>query len=90
MPCLLVLLVVGFPRLVLVLMWLFSNTLDRAYHNLVIPLLGFFFLPITTIVYAWMISQGMPLVGINIVILIVAVLADAGSQGSSVRSYSRR
>jgi phosphoglycerol transferase MdoB-like AlkP superfamily enzyme len=90
MPCLLVLLVVGFPRLVLVLMWLFSNTLDRAYHNLVIPLLGFLFLPVTTIVYAWMVSQGMPLAGINLVILIIAVLVDAGSHGSSARSWSRR
>ena len=90
MPCLLVLLIVGFPRLMLVLMWLFSSILDRAYHGMVIPLLGFFFLPITTIVYAWMASQGMPMDGFNLVILIVAVLLDAGSHGTSARSYSRR
>jgi hypothetical protein len=90
MPCLLVLLIVGFPRLMLVLMWLFSSILDRAYHGMVIPLLGFLFLPITTIVYAWMASQGMPLDGFNLVILIIAVLLDAGSHGTSVRSYSRR
>jgi hypothetical protein len=90
MPCLLVLLVVGFPRLVLVLMWLFSNALDHAYHNLAIPLLGFLFLPITTIVYAWMVNGGMQLQGINLLILIVAVLADAGSHGTSMRSYARR
>jgi hypothetical protein len=90
MPCLLVLIVLGFPRLVLVLMWLFSHSLDHAYHSLAIPLLGFFFLPITTIVYAWMVNGGMPLAGINLVILIVAVLLDAGSHGSGMRSYSRR
>jgi hypothetical protein len=90
MPCLLVLLIVGFPRLMLVLMWLFSSILDRAYHGMVIPLLGFIFLPITTIVYAWMVSQGMPMDGFNLVILIVAVLLDAGSHGTSARSYSRR
>jgi hypothetical protein len=90
MPCLLVLLIVGFPRLMLVLMWLFSSILDRAYHGMVIPLLGFFFLPITTIVYAWMASQGMPMDGFNLAILIVAVLLDAGSHGTSARSYSRR
>jgi hypothetical protein len=90
MPCLLVLLIVGFPRLMLVLMWLFSSILDRAYHGMVIPLLGFIFLPITTIVYAWMASQGMPMDGFNLVILIVAVLLDAGSHGTSARSYSRR
>ena len=48
--------------------------LDRAYHGLVIPLLGFFFLPITTIVYAWMVNSGLPMQGFNPVILIFAVL----------------
>jgi len=78
-----------FPRVILVLMWLFSNMLDRAYHGLVIPLLGFIFLPITTIVYAWMVTSGLAISGINLVILIVAVLLDAGSHGSGY-SYSRR
>jgi len=31
------------PRVALVLMWLFSTILDRAYHSLLIPLLGFIF-----------------------------------------------
>lgn len=90
MPCLLILLIAAFPRVVLVLMWLFSNVLDRAYHGLVIPLLGFFFLPITTIVYAWMVTNGMPIAGINILILVIAVLLDAGSHGSSTGYYRRR
>jgi hypothetical protein len=89
MPCLLVLVVLLFPRVILVLMWLFSNTLDRAYHGLVIPLLGFIFLPITTIVYAWMVNNGLAIEGVNLIILIIAVLLDAGSHGSGV-SYSRR
>jgi uncharacterized oligopeptide transporter (OPT) family protein len=88
MPCLLVLLVMAFPRLVLVLMWLFSTVLDRAYHGLVIPLLGFIFLPITTIVYAWLVSSGMPIEGLNLVFIIIAVLLDAGSHGGSY--YRRR
>lgn len=79
-----------FPRVILVLMWLFSHYLDRAYHNLVIPLLGFIFLPITTIVYAWLVNSGLPIAGVNLVILIVAVLLDAGSHGSSAGYYRRR
>jgi hypothetical protein len=90
MPCLLTLLILMFPRLILVLMWLFSNYLDRAYHGLVIPLLGFIFLPITTIVYAWMVNSGLPIAGINLVILIIAVLLDAGSHGSGATYYRRR
>ncbi len=90
MPCLLTLLILMFPRVILVLMWLFSHYLDRAYHGLVIPLLGFIFLPITTIVYAWMVNTGLPMTGFNLVILIIAVLLDAGSHGSGAGYYRRR
>jgi len=90
MPCLLTLGVLMFPRVILVLMWLFSNYLDRAYHGLVIPLLGFIFLPITTIVYAWMVNSRLPIAGFNLVILIIAVLLDAGSHGSGAGYYRRR
>jgi hypothetical protein len=47
MPCLLLLLVLAFPRVVLVLMFLLSDYLTRAYHGLLVPLLGFIFLPLT-------------------------------------------
>jgi hypothetical protein len=89
MPCLLAIVVLAFPRIVLVLMWLLSNTLDRAYHGLLIPLLGFIFLPITTIVYAWMVTSGLPMQGFNLVILVIAVLLDAGSHGGGMRYYRR-
>jgi hypothetical protein len=90
MPCLLTLVILMFPRIILVLMWLFSNYLDRAYHGLVIPLLGFIFLPITTIAYAWMVNSGLPIAGVNLIILIIAVLLDAGSHGSGAGYYRRR
>jgi hypothetical protein len=90
MPCLLTIVVLMFPRVILFLMWLFTSYLDRAYHGILIPLLGFFFLPITTIVYAWMVNNNMPLDGFNLVILIVAVLLDAGSHGGGARYYRRR
>jgi hypothetical protein len=89
MPCLLTLIILAFPRVALVLLWLFSNYLDRAYHGLLIPLLGFIFLPITTIAYAWMMNSHLPLQGVNLVILIVAVLLDVGSHGGGARYYRR-
>ena len=81
MPCLLVILIVAFPRVVLALMFLLSNYLERAYHGLLIPILGFLFLPVTTIAYAWLVNNHRPIDGINLVILIVAVLIDAGGLG---------
>jgi hypothetical protein len=88
MPCLLVIVVAAFPRVVLVLMFLLSNYLQRAYHGLLIPLLGFFFLPLTTIAYAWMVNSHMPLEGINVLILLVAVIVDVGGLGGG--EYHRR
>jgi len=88
MPCLLVIVVAAFPRVVLVLMFLLSNYLQRAYHNLLIPLLGFIFLPLTTIVYAWLVNSHLPLEGVNLIILIVAVIVDIGGLGGG--EYHRR
>jgi uncharacterized oligopeptide transporter (OPT) family protein len=90
MPCLLVILVMAFPRVVLFCMWLFTNMLDRAYNGLLIPLIGFIFLPITTIVYAWLVDSHRPIAGINLAFLVIAVLLDAGSHGGGGRYYRRR
>jgi hypothetical protein len=78
MPCLLLVVILAFPRVVLALMFLLSNYLERAYDHLIVPVLGFVFLPITTIFYAWLVNTGRPIHGINLVFLIVAVLIDAG------------
>jgi hypothetical protein len=88
MPCLLLLATLAFPRVVIVLLFLFSTFLHRAYDSLIILLLGFIFLPITTIVYAWLVNTGAPLQGINLIILIVAVVIDAGSLGGG--AFRRR
>ena len=90
MPCLLLLIVLAFPRLVLVLMFLFSNYLGRVYDGLLVPLLGFIFLPLTTIVYAWLVNSHRPIDGVNLVILIVAVVIDAGGIGGGEWHRRRR
>lgn len=87
MPCILLLLVLAFPRVILVLMFLMSNYLQRAYHNLLIPVLGFIFLPLTTIVYAWEVNSHMPLTGVNILLIVIAAIIDVGGLGGG---YSRR
>lgn len=90
MPCLLVLVVLAFPRIVLLLMFFLSDYLQRAYHDLLIPLLGFIFLPLTTIVYAWLVNTHSPLEGVNLIILIIAVLIDAGGLGGGEWHRRRR
>ena len=91
MPCLLLLIIIGFPRLALFLIWFFSNYLERAFHGgLLLPILGFIFLPLTTIVYAWEINSGMPTAGINLLWLLIAVIIDLGGLGGGARRGSRR
>lgn len=81
MPCLLFILVLAFPRVILALTFFFSNYLERAYHGLLLPVLGFLFLPLTTITYAWLRNSHRPLEGTNLLILVIAAVIDAGGLG---------
>ena len=78
-------LILAFPRVILLAMYFFTTLLSRAYDNLLIPILGFLFLPITTIAYALMVDQHIALTGANLLILLVTVLLDLGSGGSGLR-----
>jgi len=88
MPCLLAILILIFPRIALVVVFLFSHYLERAYHGLLLPLIGFFFLPLTTLTYAWLVNNGRPTEGFNLLILIIAVVIDLGGLGGG--EYHRR
>jgi len=82
MPCLLLILVLAFPRVVMLLLFLLSNYLQRAINNLVLLILGFLFLPLTTLTYAWLVNSHRPLTdGVNVIILIIAVLIDVSGLG---------
>ena len=91
MCCLVVLGMLVFPRVALALMWFFSHYLQRAYHgSLLVPLIGFLFLPLTTIVYAWEVNSHMPTSGINLLWLLIAVVIDLGGLGGGARHQSQR
>ena len=90
MGCFVVLGVLIFPRIALALMWFFTTYLQRAFHGgVLLPLLGFLFLPLTTIVYAWELNSGMPTEGINLLWLLLAVVVDLGGLGGGARHKSR-
>jgi hypothetical protein len=87
MPCLLALLALISPRLAIFALWLFSNVLDRAYDSWLVPLLGFFLLPWTTLAYAVMWDTGTRDVnGFEWFIVVLAFLADLASYAGG-RSY---
>jgi hypothetical protein len=53
---------------------------------MLIPLLGFIFLPLTTIVYAYMMNSHIVASGGNLIWLILAALVDLGAFGGLHRS----
>jgi hypothetical protein len=90
MPCLVVLLALISPRLALFAVWLFSDILGRAYDSWIVPLIGFFVLPWTTLAYAGMWSAGTNEVhGFEWFIVAVAFLVDLGSYVGGGSSRSR-
>ena len=89
MPCLLGCLAIFMPRFVLALVFIFSHYLGRAYQTVLWPLLGFFFMPLTTLAYAFAINSNGKLDGGYLLIYILAVLFDLGLLGTSESSRRR-
>ena len=81
MGCFLALLALISPRLVLVLLWLFDDVLSRAYDSWIIPLIGFFILPWTTLSYVafWDWGSGRHVTGVEWLFVFFFFLLDLGS-----------
>lgn len=94
MPCLLALLALFVPRLVIILLVIFSDYIGRAFQPTMlyplIPLLGFIFMPVTTLAYAWAINSHGAVDGIYLVAVIIAVLLDLGLLGGGERARRTR
>jgi hypothetical protein len=78
------------PRVVLFLLWIFTNYLSRAYGSWFWPTLGFFFLPTTTIAYAIAQNAFDGVKGWGLVILIIGIALDLGLLGGGGRSAAWR
>ncbi len=84
MPCLIGCLALFFPRLAIILLVIFSGYLGAAYRTEVWPILGFLFMPLTTLAYAFSFHQNAGSVsGIYLVLVIVAALIDLGIIGGN-------
>ena len=91
MPCLLGCLALVFPRIVIVLVVIFSDYIGQAYATILWPLLGFFFMPLTTLAYAWAWhGTGGNVAGIHLVGVIIAVLIDLGIIGGNASAGAAR
>jgi hypothetical protein len=77
MPCLLAVLALAVPRVVTVVLWLFTSWFRGVFDGLLFPVLGFFFVPTTLLWYSavhnWFDGRWGPW---QIAGLVVAVLID--------------
>jgi hypothetical protein len=87
MACLVALFALISPRLALFVLWVFGDTLSRAYDSWIVPLLGFFLLPWATLAYAGMWVAGTNEVsGFEWLIVVLAFVVDLGSYAGGSRS----
>lgn len=77
------------PRLVMLVLWIFTDYLGRAYEGVVLPLLGFFLLPTTTLTYAVAENESGGLEGWGILIVVIGVVLDLGMCGSGRGLFHR-
>ncbi len=93
MPCLVGCLALAFPRLALFLLWLFGGDyLGRAFDHTLWPLLGFVFMPLTTLAFAYgMNTLGAPgqMEPLGWLLVALAAAADVGLLGGGGRSAKR-
>ena len=88
MCCLVAILLFLGPRAGVLLWWLFERARwDSAFDNIIIPILGFLFLPWTTLAYVLVFQGGLS--ALDWILIIVAVLVDLGSYGGGYRNRER-
>ena len=90
MPCILAFIALLFPRVLIVVLWLFTDWFSGVFNTLLWPVLGFLFLPISMLWYSVVINNyGGQWTTLNIIIMVVAVVLDMGSWGGGYKSRNR-
>jgi hypothetical protein len=77
------------PRFVMVILWIFTSYLGRAYDSTILPLLGFFFLPTTTLAYAVAQNETNGIKGWGALVMILGIGLDLGIWGSGRGAFSK-
>jgi hypothetical protein len=85
--CFVVALGAFFPRVALVILWLFGDTVETAFKDeWIVPLLGLFLLPYTTLSYVLLYWWLGDVTGFTWFFVVLAFLADMGSYAGSART----
>ena len=90
MGCLLALLAGFAPRIALVLVWIFSNLVDRAFNGFLIPLLGLILFPYATLFYVLAYSPVGGVSGIGWLFVVLGFIFDIGHWAYGGRTGQQR
>ncbi len=91
MGCFVVLLALIAPRVVLFFVWILTPYVSRAFHNgLIWPLLGFIFLPFTTLAYSLVWTPGIGVTGWAWIWVALAFILDLSWHSGSGYRASRK
>jgi hypothetical protein len=89
MPCFIALVAYFAPRFAILVLVIFSDYVGTAYRTSIVPFLGFLFLPVTTLAYAWAIHSRGSVEGLALVVVLIALLMDLGIIGRAARRRAR-
>lgn len=85
MPCLFAALALLFPRVAIVLLYFFTTFFRGVYDTILIPLIGFIFLPLSLLAYTWLTKSNYPVDAFFLIVMFVAVVIDLGLVGGAGR-----
>ena len=79
----------SFSRIMLLMFWIARPVqMNAAFNTFILPCLGFLFLPITTMVYVWLMQGVGGIQGLDWLWLILAVVLDIATVGGA--GYANR
>jgi K+ transporter len=91
MGCIFAVIALAVPRTLMVFAFLLTDWFGRGFETQVWPILGFVFMPYTTLAYLMaMLNNNHTLSGGWLALFIVAIIIDAGHWGGGGAAYRRK
>jgi hypothetical protein len=91
MPCLLTIVAILFPRITILVLWLFTDWLSGVFSSMIWLVLGFIFMPLTTLWYSVVVKHyGGQWNTLTISVMVLAIVFDIGSNGSGYKHQRNR
>jgi hypothetical protein len=90
MGCLFALLAGFFPRIALLLLWIFTTLVDRAFDGFILPLLGLILLPYATLFYVLAWSPVVGVTGWGWFFVVVGIVFDVSHWAGSAYTGRQR